>query len=129
MPPHARQNKFIEIYRRCNNGDNAEKYALIKSGALNLPRYIDAELTNFCNFRCCFCPTGTGSMRRVRGYMSGEVVDALIENLKKYKIPGVRFIRWGEPTMHPEYLKIIEKIKAIKFTGGGGTRNRRCRSY
>ncbi|MBQ6976275.1 MAG: hypothetical protein IJS81_06950 [Selenomonadaceae bacterium] len=95
----AVENKFVEIYRACNNGTNEEKYNLIKTGKLQLPRYIDVELTNRCNFECRFCPTGTKSMNRVKGFMSDKVVNALVDNVAKYKIPGVRFIRWGEPTL------------------------------
>lgn len=72
---------------------------------------MDVELTNLCNFRCCFCPTGTKSTKRIKGMMTDDVVDALIENIQKYQIPGVRFSRWGEPTMHPKYLDIFERIK------------------
>lgn len=106
-----RINSFVNIYKSCNTGNNKEKYDLIKCGKISLPRYIDVELTNYCNFKCCFCPTGTKSMQRVKGFMSDIVIEALISNIKKYSIPGVRFIRWGEPTMHPKYIEIIEKIK------------------
>lgn len=106
-----RINGFTQIYKKCNNGSNKEKYEMIKAGKVNLPRYIDVELTNLCNFKCCFCPTGTKSMQRVKGFMSDAVVDALIDNVAKYNIPGVRFIRWGEPTMHPKYIEIIERVK------------------
>lgn len=105
-----RQNPFSKIYHACNNGTNVEKYAKIKSGELTLPRYIDVELTNTCNFRCCFCPTGTNSMTRMKGFMSDDVIDALVDNIKKFAIPGVRFIRWGEPTLHPKYIEVIEKV-------------------
>ncbi|MCM1112951.1 MAG: radical SAM protein [Muribaculum sp.] len=108
-----RSNRFINIYKSCNNGNNKEKYDQIKCGRISLPRYIDVELTNFCNFRCCFCPTGTKSMQRVKGFMSDTVIEALIDNIEKYNIPGVRFIRWGEPTMHPKYIEVIQKIKRI----------------
>jgi len=107
----TRVNKFTEIYRACNNGTNEQKYERILNGELTVPRCIDVELTNACNFRCCFCPTGTKSMQRTRGYMSEEVADALIENIKKYNIPGVRFIRWGEPTLHPSYIEIMKRVK------------------
>lgn len=107
----AVENKFVEIYRACNNGTNEEKYNLIKTGKLQLPRYIDVELTNRCNFECRFCPTGTKSMNRVKGFMSDKVVNALVDNVAKYKIPGVRFIRWGEPTLHPKYLEIFRRVK------------------
>lgn len=107
----SRVNNFVEIYKMCNNGTNEEKYALIKKGELTVPRYIDVELTNMCNFKCRFCPTGTKSLQRTQGYMSEEVVDMLIANIKKYQIPGVRFIRWGEPTLHPRYIEILKRTK------------------
>ncbi len=109
----VRVNKFVEIYKTCNNGTNEGKYALIKNGELTVPRYVDVELTNMCNFKCCFCPTGTRSMQRVKGYMSEEVINALVTNIQKYQIPGVRFIRWGEPTLHPRYIEIMQRIKAV----------------
>lgn len=84
---------------------------MIKSGEVSVPRYIDVELTNMCNFRCCFCPTGTKSMQRIKGHMPEEVVVAIEDNVKRYQIPGVRFIRWGEPTLHPQYLSILKRIK------------------
>lgn len=105
------ENPFADIYRNCNNGNNEEKYRLIREKKLSLPRYLDVELTNLCNFRCCFCPTGTKSVNRTKGYMSDAVADVLAENVKKYSIPGVRFIRWGEPTMHPKYIEIMKKVK------------------
>lgn len=50
-------------------------------------------------------------MKRMKGFMPEAVADALAENVRRYKIPGVRFIRWGEPTLHPHYLDIMEKMK------------------
>ncbi|CEO20413.1 radical SAM/SPASM domain-containing protein [Paraclostridium sordellii] len=106
-----RENPFVPIYRKINGGTNQEKYDMIKNGDVQLPYYLDVELTNFCNFNCCFCPTGTKAMQRIRGHMPDNVVDAIAENVKKYNIPAVRFIRWGEPTLHLNYLSIIEKVK------------------
>ncbi|MCH1966148.1 radical SAM/SPASM domain-containing protein [Paraclostridium sordellii] len=106
-----RENPFVPIYRKINGGTNQEKYDMIKNGDVQLPYYLDVELTNFCNFNCCFCPTGTKAMQRIRGHMPDNVADAIAENVKKYNIPAVRFIRWGEPTLHPNYLSIIEKVK------------------
>lgn len=107
----SRENPFVAIYKSCNNGSNEEKYQLITDGQISLPRYIDIELTNNCNFRCCFCPTGTKSMRRTKGFMPDDVVDAIVENVRRFQIPGVRLIRWGEPTLHEKYIEIIKKLK------------------
>lgn len=105
------ENPFVPIYRKINGGTNQEKYDMIKNGDVQLPYYLDVELTNFCNFNCCFCPTGTKAMQRMRGHMPDNVADAIAENVKKYNIPAVRFIRWGEPTFHSNYLSILEKVK------------------
>ena len=111
-----RNNPFVPIYRSVNNGTNEEKfkkfYSCSKMGdGEALPSYLDIELTNNCNFRCCFCPTGTKVMKRIKGFMSDEVADAIARNVKDFSIPAVRFIRWGEPTLHPKYLEIMEKMK------------------
>lgn len=106
-----RENPFLNIYKQCNSGTNMEKYEAINSGKVQLPTYLDVELTNYCNFRCCFCPTGTKSMKRMRGYMSDDVIDALVYNVRKYNIYGVRLIRWGEPTMHPKWIEVIQRLK------------------
>lgn len=105
------KNPFADIYRACNTGNNEKKYRLIREGEVDLPRYLDVELTNLCNFHCRFCPTGTQSINRTKGFMPETVVDALVENVKKYRIPGVRFIRWGEPSLHPEYITILKRVK------------------
>ncbi|MBR1397406.1 MAG: radical SAM protein [Selenomonadaceae bacterium] len=89
------------------------KFIYQGGGQNNLPLYLDVELTNLCNFRCCFCPTGTKSMLRMRGTMPDNVAEALIENVRRYKIAGVRFIRWGEPTLHPKYIDIMEQVKKV----------------
>ncbi len=107
-------NPFSDIYRTCNTGSNEEKYRLIKEGAVSLPRYLDVELTNCCNFSCRFCPTGTKSVNRTKGFMPEAVVDNLVENVRQYSIPGVRFSRWGEPTMHPKYIEIMQKLKMLE---------------
>ncbi len=119
----TRENPFVPIYKACNNGTNEEKYDLIKKGIVTVPRYIDVEPTNCCNFSCRFCPTGTHSLKRTKGYMSDEVVDRLVENVAKYKIEGVRFSRWGEPTFHPKFVEIVKKFKAtgtlVHFNNNG----------
>ena len=106
-----RENPFVKIYRKCNNGDNEAKYDLIKTGIVTVPRYIDIELTNYCNMKCRMCPTGTNMLGIARGYMSEETIDAICVNLSKYRIKGVRLIGWGEPTIHRDFWRIIRKLK------------------
>ena len=132
----AVQNKFVDIYRTCNNGTNQEKYALIKSGELQLPRYIDVELTNMCNFQCHFCPTGTKSMQRTKGFMPDKVVDAIVENVAaqiqalvsmpldsiKFSFQGADAESYGEMRQGGNYIKLLETVRAmyIAARAGGG---------
>lgn len=99
-----RINPFLDIYKQCNGKSNYEKYEKMRNEGLAVPLYLDVELTNCCNIHCNMCPVGTESMKREKGFMSDVVFEKIIENIKKYKIQGVRFIRWGEPTLHPKFF-------------------------
>lgn len=100
-----RVNPFLQIYKQCNTMSNIEKYDKLKNDKSILPIYLDIELTNCCNINCNMCPVGTGIMKRPKGFMSDEVFARVLEDIKKYKIQGVRFIRWGEPTLYKKFLK------------------------
>ena len=110
MRTEERVNSFVEVYKKCNNGRNAEKHRELLAGNGSL-KYIDLEVTNHCNLGCYMCPVGTRVMRRPRGYMSMELIEKLCEELRDSSIAGVQLIRWGEPTMHPQFLEILRKLK------------------
>ena len=111
----ARTNGFVKIYRECNASSNYEKWRRLQEEMPNTvgggPLYIDIELTNYCNINCYMCPVGTRAMRRPRGFMSMDTVAKICSELANSSIQGVRLIRWGEPTMHPQFLEILKKLK------------------
>lgn len=102
-----RKNPFTDIYKQCNSGDPMQKLKNLKE----FPTYIDIELTNNCNYKCLMCPIGTGVAKRKKGFMSKELYNKILEEIKAYKTP-LRFIRWGEPTLHKDFIEFIEKAKA-----------------
>ena len=101
-----RQNPFKPIYDKCNAGNSKEKL----NNLLDFPRYIDVELTNTCNFKCLMCPTGVGVQKRMKGFMSDAVYYKILTEIKGYKTP-LRFVRWGEPTLHPKMLEYLKEAK------------------
>lgn len=104
-----RTNPFAPLYAHCNAGNSGEKLN-------NLPEFpyvIDIELTNLCNFRCLMCPTGNRSQGRPQGLMSDDVFYRILDQIRGRRL-GLRFIRWGEPLMHP---KVIEFLTAAKNDG------------
>jgi radical SAM protein with 4Fe4S-binding SPASM domain len=96
----CRTNPFNEIYSQLNGND----------GDFTFPVCIDVELTNNCNLHCLFCPTGTGVSVRNRGFMSGEVFKKILDDIGGKKI-GLRFSRWGEPTLHPKTIDFLTMAK------------------
>jgi radical SAM protein with 4Fe4S-binding SPASM domain len=104
-----RENPFTPLYQKCNAGDSRQKLASLPA----FPHIIDIELTNLCNFRCLMCPTGNHSQRRAQGFMPEDVYYKILDDIRGHCV-GLRFIRWGEPLMHP---KVIEFFKAAKSDG------------
>lgn len=97
-----RTNPFQALYDLCNSQDLESKRASLPES----PRYVDVELTNTCNFNCFFCPTGTGQQRRAKGFMAEETFRELLRQVSEAGTP-LRFIRWGEPLLHPRALDWI----------------------
>lgn len=102
-----RKNPFSPLYDACNAGDSKQKHANLP----DFPRIIDVEMTNLCNFRCLMCPTGNFSQKRDKGFLSEEVFERILDSIDGHNV-GLRFIRWGEPLMHPQLIPFLTAAKA-----------------
>lgn len=102
----ALQNAFLSVYQRLNTGDAAEQYVNIPP----FPLLLDVELTNICNFHCRMCETGMGTSPRVQGLMSETTFTTILEEASQHGT-ALRFIRWGEPTLHPQWLDWMQRAK------------------
>lgn len=106
-----RENPFTHIYRACNTGATNHEKNILRSTQYAEPILMDIELTNSCNLQCYMCPTGTRNMKRTKGFMSQDIMDKIADNLQDSSIAGIRFILWGEPTLHPQFLEFAQRIK------------------
>ena len=105
-PNSKRENPFRKIY-------DSEEFKSILQRKENIPKFpflVDVELTNHCNLKCIFC--GQQAMTRPKGFMS-ENFKKIVNECSQYNTP-IRFIRWGEPFLHPN---IIEFSKYVKSKG------------
>lgn len=102
----ARINPFQPLYAVCNRESLVAKASRPK----DFPIIIDIELTNRCNLHCLMCPTGIGTIKRPQGLMTDSVFDKIITELHGGKV-GLRFIRWGEPLLHPKCSEFFKKAK------------------
>ena len=106
-PDSKRKNPFMDIY----NNEKFKSVLQYKENPRIFPFIVDVELTNYCNLNCIFC--GQQTMKRPKGYISEEIFKKIVDECAEHKTP-IRFIRWGEPFLHP---KIIEFSRYVKSKG------------
>jgi len=93
--------------------------AAVKPTRVDTPMLVDLKITDFCTFGCAFCyqgstPSGKHSDHR-RTY---GVVRALAE-MKVFEVA----IGGGEPTMHPQFIEILESFRSAGIVPNFTTRN------
>lgn len=64
--------------------------------------------------RCTMCPTGRGTTNRTSGYMDMRLIERILVELSQYKTP-IRFIRWGEPLLHPGIYDVLRRAKELEI--------------
>jgi len=103
----AVNNPFAPIWKEIKSKKMKDKIVCIRE----FPLVVDVELTNVCNFECRMCPTWKHSTKRKKGYMSSETFAAVLSECAQYGA-AIRFVRWGEPLLHPQLLGYIRAAKA-----------------
>lgn len=103
----ARTNPFDPVYKTMNTLSPVDKLANMPP----FPRMMDVELTNVCNFHCLMCPVGIGTQQRPKGTMSEEVFSRVLDQAAAHGC-HLRFILWGEPTLHPHWLEWMGRAVA-----------------
>jgi radical SAM protein with 4Fe4S-binding SPASM domain len=71
-----------------------------------MPMSISTELTNNCNLQCPECLSGSGMMKRARGYMDIGLFKKLMDELSPY-LYIVNLYFQGEPMLHPLFFSFI----------------------
>jgi len=100
------RNKFRDVY------DAPQYMNPCEHETPKAPNLLDLELTNHCNLMCIFCDRQI--MTREQGYMDFDLFKKIIDEAADIGVKGIRFLRWGEPYMHP---KIFDAIKYVKDNG------------
>jgi sulfatase maturation enzyme AslB (radical SAM superfamily) len=78
-------------------------------GRPHAPALLSAnlELTNRCNLRCTFCPTGNGRLARPRGFMDPALFRRALEGAGRLEF--VLLFQWGEPLLHPRFFDLARE--------------------
>jgi MoaA/NifB/PqqE/SkfB family radical SAM enzyme len=69
-------------------------------------RVVNIEPTNFCNQKCCFCPTGLGTNLRPKGMLSFHLFKKIVDDLP----PATPLVLagFGEPFLNEELERFLE---------------------
>ena len=104
----SRRNPFDAIYKSMVSVDTKRCY----EEPLEFPKELHVELTNKCNLRCEFCPTGRRHIKRPMGNMREDLFWGICTEAKEYGA-ALRLIRWGEPTLNVRCYDYIKMAKSI----------------
>ncbi|TLM69488.1 MAG: radical SAM protein [Actinobacteria bacterium] len=86
------------------------------------PLHVDVEVTNTCNLRCAMCQIPFADMER--GFMSDELYDCILAEVREHHLPSIKFNFRGEPMMHPRLAEFVAKAKdagvlEVQFNSNG----------
>lgn len=96
-------------------------YSYLKSsltgipGVRGMPLSIGVELTNNCNLKCSECASGSGLMKRDKGFMDLSLFDRIINELSPY-LYNINLYFQGEPMLHPLFFSFIGNCKNLHTT-------------
>lgn len=78
----------------------------------SFPYVATLDVTNLCNLRCPYCPTGAKrDAGRLQRTMPLSLIDQLLDEIGSYLI-SVNLFNWGEPFVNPHIAEIVERIHA-----------------
>jgi radical SAM protein with 4Fe4S-binding SPASM domain len=80
-----------------------------------MPFSAGVELTNLCNLECPECASGSGLMKRHKGFMNMVLFDKIISEADSALLHLNLFFQ-GEPMLHPEFFRFINKASGFRTT-------------
>ncbi len=74
---------------------------------ISRPYELCIDVSNKCNLRCPFCPTGRREPGRSKGHISFDLFRSILDELAPYALK-LELFNWGEAFFNPELPALIE---------------------
>ena len=109
-------NNKVFFFQTIDGGDNISFKTIKSCGKPELENiYFDWHLTNWCNFKCSYCPvldviTNDFSVDDHAPYRM------VLARLKNVETSFNVCLTGGEPTLHPNILEILEELSKIEYS-------------
>jgi radical SAM protein with 4Fe4S-binding SPASM domain len=71
-----------------------------------MPLSLGIEVTNHCNLHCPECLSGSGLMKREKGFMQLDLYKKLLVEINPYLF-NINLYLQGEPMIHPDFFQFI----------------------
>jgi radical SAM protein with 4Fe4S-binding SPASM domain len=91
------------------------------------PLHVDMELSTACNLKCPMCYTISEQFKqkKYKKFMEKELFYKVVDEIS-FKVPSLRLSLRGEPTLHPDFIKLLKYakykgIKEVSFLTNGST--------
>jgi radical SAM protein with 4Fe4S-binding SPASM domain len=81
-----------------------------RASVYSMPPAIGVELTNHCNLQCPECSSGSGQMKRGRGFMDLQLFEKAMSELAPYLF-YINLYFQGEPMLHPQFFSFLATHK------------------
>jgi radical SAM protein with 4Fe4S-binding SPASM domain len=76
-----------------------------------MPYVLTIEPTNCCNLSCPQCDTGAGLLQRRKGFLDMALYEKILVEHHRSLLYLLLYDQ-GEPLLHPEYIRLVQKAKA-----------------
>ncbi|AFA49232.1 putative tungsten-containing aldehyde ferredoxin oxidoreductase cofactor-modifying protein [Acetobacterium woodii DSM 1030] len=106
--------KTLELFKSNNMNEIQNKNSKLNISEINddkevlnsYPRRLVFELTNLCNLSCVMCGRNDAEFEPTVFDLDWmEKFNSVLKHVEEVTLMG-----WGEPTVHPKFIKILEKM-------------------
>ena len=89
-----------------------QRVSLKDSIPLDMPFTLFVDPTNWCNFKCSFCPRNLVDFSKYAGefkHMSLDLFSKIVQDLREFprKLKVLRLFYLGEPLLCPDFLSML----------------------
>jgi MoaA/NifB/PqqE/SkfB family radical SAM enzyme len=99
--------RHLTLYRLVNTAVVLAELALRRTKVRGKPLVVKIEPTNFCNFQCPGCWTGTGEYPGAKGTLDFDKYTKMVDQISAHAYKLILYM-WGEPFINKNICKMIE---------------------
>jgi MoaA/NifB/PqqE/SkfB family radical SAM enzyme len=99
--------RHLTFYRLANTALVLTELALRRTKVRGKPLVVKIEPTNFCNFHCPGCRTGTGEDTGPKGTLDFDNFTKMVDQVSRHAYKLILYM-WGEPFINKNIFKMIE---------------------